>query len=231
MIRTVNQLWNKIGNKGFWGGIFDSRFYVANLIRKEKFDALLDLGSGSGIILHLVNAKLKVGIDFNFEPIRDAKKLDPSLEIICGDIRNLPFRDNYFNTILSLYSVSGFRTVNERRQVFEEMNRVSSNIKSTIIITTNNILSKYLKKVPRHKRDTHVRIDELVEYFDNEYEIKIEGYNAFPKWKLYILKIILLKSPNWFLDIFNLEERIINLLKSEKVISNSRSFILTCTKN
>lgn len=231
MIRSVLQLWNKMGNKGFWGGIFDSRFYVASQIKKKNFDSLLDLGSGSGIILHLVDAKFKVGIDIKFDSIRDAKKFDPSLEIVCGDIRNLPFNGNCFNTVLSLYSISGFKTDTERKQVYDEIVRVSSNNKPTIIITANNIQSKYLEKVPLHKREYHVRINEVIKYFDAKYSTKLEWYNPFSKWKLYIFKIIILKFPNTFLDFFNLEERIFNLLKSNKEIKNSRSFILTCTKN
>ena len=231
MIRTILQLWENIGNKGFWGGIFDSRFYVAKIVHKKNFDTTLDLGSGNGIILHLINAKFKVGIDIDFKTIIDAKKFDQTLEIICGDIRKLPFKNNYFNSILSSYSISGFRDVNDRKLVYDEIIRVSSKNNSTIIITVNNILSKYLKKVPLHKRKVHVRLQELVEYFESKYMIKIECYNPFPRWKLYILKIIILKSPKKFLDVFNLEEKIFNLMKSEKELHDSRSFILTCTKN
>lgn len=228
LIRKIFSLWNQIGNRGFWGGIFDSRFYVINSIYNKNFDTLLDLGSGRGIILHLIQAKLKVGIEIDFDAIQDAKKIDSSLEIICGDSLNLPFKENCFSTILSLYSVSGFRRQDERKRVFEEIYRVSSKSKSRLIFTENNILSKYLKKVPLEKKRVHLKIDELINFFKDKYKIKIKWYNSLPKWRLYLLKMILLKSPDLFLIKFNLEERIFESLKSEKEKKDSRAFILTC---
>ena len=228
LIKKIISLWNQIGNRGFWGGIFDSRFYVINSIYNKNFNTLLDLGSGRGIILHLIKAKVKVGIEIDFEAILDAKKLDSSLEIICGDSLNLPFKENCFNTILSMYSVSGFRLSDDRKRVFEEVYRVSSKRKSELIFTENNILSKYLKKVPLEKRRVHLKIDELIDFFKDKYKIRVKWYNAFPKWRLYLLKIILLKSPNLFLKKFDLEERIFHSLISEKEKKDSRAFIFTC---
>ena len=102
---------------------------------------------------------------------------------------------------------------------------------SSIIITVNNVLSKYLEKIPPHKRKVHVLLQELIEYFESKYVVKIECYNPFPRWKLYILKMLILKSPKKFLDVLNFEEKIFNLMKSEKELHDSRSFIMTCTKN
>lgn len=229
MIRKILEMWNDIGNKHFWGGIFDPRFYVANQIHNIQNETLLDIGSGTGLILHLAKADFKIGIELNMESIRLAKKFFPDLEIICGDIRKLPIKNNSFNTILSLHSISGFREQNDRDLVYNEIKRVCERKKSKIIFTLNNIKSIYMKKVPPEKRKGHIEIDELLKNFKGMFNLNLEGYNDHSKIPLFVIKIIVLKFPMRIVESLKFENIIYKYLKKQNETKKSRSFILTCS--
>lgn len=59
----------------------------------------LDAGCGTGLILrHLPSGA--IGVDINPRNIKKAKTHAPSAEVIEADIEKLPFKDNYFSTII-----------------------------------------------------------------------------------------------------------------------------------
>ncbi len=96
MFKKVMKAWKKIGMDYFWGDLFDVRFFVINLIRKDNVGITLDLGCGVGMISHFANSKLKVGLELQEKSIKNAKILNPEMELIIGDIRYLPFKKMYF---------------------------------------------------------------------------------------------------------------------------------------
>ena len=78
MFRKVIDFFNIVGMKHFWGDYFDSRFLIANIISKEKNSYILDIGCGAGVLLHLSNSKNKIGIEIEFNVLKQAQKLDNS---------------------------------------------------------------------------------------------------------------------------------------------------------
>ena len=96
-----------------------------NIIIKEP---LLDVGCGIGISTNYFNVK-SIGIDNNKEMLKQGSK-----NLIYAEAENLPFKDNSFNTVIS---VTAFHNFKNMEKALKEIKRVSKN---------NNIAISFLKK-------------------------------------------------------------------------------------
>lgn len=215
--------------KFFWGDLFDCRFYVADLLHNKKLDIILDIGCGVGVLSYISNAKLKVGLELQIESIKKAKKLNPDMQIIRGDIRFLPFRENFFHTILSIHSLSSLAKNDERIKALSEIKRVLSSKQGEIIITAANLRSNhYEKKFSLEERFGYVYYKELIDNLQKDFEIRIEGYNPYSRYVLAVLRRIVMKIPESVI----IDKLVFRILKSKKFLKNGRSFVMICkTKN
>lgn len=228
MIQKILDDWKKVGMDLFWGDLFDCRFLIADLLKKSKKDIILDLSCGPGIILHESNASLKIGLDLDIKKIHRAKKLNGNLQLICGDIRHLPFRDNFFKNILSIHSLSSLNN-SERRLACNEIKRVISKKNSNIIFSAANIRSKHYPRIYKENVESFIHYNELIELFNEEYRIEIFAYNSFPKVVLFILRKIFLNLPkNSYLQ-SQLEKCIFKILKTNN-LKEGRAFVMICQK-
>ena len=74
-------------------------------LEKEPFDAVLDVGCGTGAVLALLHDKYPdrryVGLDLTPEMIEVARtKVAPGMEFVVGDAENLPFDEASFDAVL-----------------------------------------------------------------------------------------------------------------------------------
>lgn len=74
-------------------------------LEKEPFDAVLDVGCGTGAVLALLHEKYPdrryVGLDLTPEMIEAARtKVAPGMEFVVGDAENLPFDEASFDAVL-----------------------------------------------------------------------------------------------------------------------------------
>ena len=100
----------------------------------KKGDIVLDLGSGAGFDAFLAAKKVGssgkvIGIDFTEDMIKKSKELADkycykNVEFRLGDIENLPFRDEYFNVIISNCVIN---LAPDKFKVFKEAYRVLKN--------------------------------------------------------------------------------------------------------
>ena len=80
---------------------------IQKLHKKGNYDLnLLDVGCGDGVIIYLIQKKLKniriklFGIDLSEEALEIAKLKNPKCVFKVADVYNIPFEDNYFNIII-----------------------------------------------------------------------------------------------------------------------------------
>ena len=78
-------------------------------LEKEPFDAVLDVGCGTGAVLALLHEKYPdrryVGLDLTPEMIEVARtKVAPGMEFVVGDAENLPFDEASFDAVLCSHS-------------------------------------------------------------------------------------------------------------------------------
>ena len=74
-------------------------------LEKEPFDAVLDVGCGTGAVLALLHEKYPdrryVGLDLTPEMIEVARtKVAPGMEFVVGDAENMPFDEASFDAVL-----------------------------------------------------------------------------------------------------------------------------------
>ncbi|WDE95953.1 class I SAM-dependent methyltransferase [Lentisphaera profundi] len=86
---------------------------------------LLDVGCGTGQFLKLLNDANAVGLDFS-EQALDLASAKVANSLVKGDIRDLPFGDETFDTIVSCDVLDCFDDEEERRQALGELYRVMS---------------------------------------------------------------------------------------------------------
>jgi len=230
MNRKILKIFKKVGMRHFWGNYFDSRFYVGYLVSQSEPNMLLDIGCGAGILLSVSKAKLKIGLDFSFDSLRDAKVLNSNLELICGDAAHLPFRDNLFSDILAIHILVELKKNNaDWKKALNELKRVASN-KSKIILAGNNRTSRHFKNYPSDGNRKYLTYKEQEILFEEEFDVKVEGYDPHSKIIMYPLKKILFKIPEKIIDLLKIEDLLFRSLKSKRYLKNGRSYVIICKK-
>lgn len=223
-------MWKKAGIKYFWGDPFDSRFYITHLVSKEKVDVLLDIGCGAGVLLHFANASFKIGIDYSFESLKAGKKIDPQLELISGDVRYLPFKDEFASNILAIHIISAFMEKDDRKKTCNEIKRIASK-NSKILIAGSNRRSKHFEKTHSiENRFSYPHYEEIVDSFKNDFQVNIEGFGPFSKFVMFPFKIIY-KIPEKIAENFMIERFLFRLLRSKKYLKEGRSYVMVCKRN
>ena len=230
MHRQILQTWKKIGMmEYFWGDYFDVRFYVASLLAKNHKEILLDVGCGSGILLHNAPASFKIGVDYSLKFLKKARELDQNLQLICCDVKHLPLRNDFFSNVIGTHIVSSFNTQEERIQVCNEIQRVTSN-DCEIILTGATRLSKHFEDIySSEKRKNYLRHLDLQEYFKG-FEISAFGYGDYSRKTFFLVKKLFYALPEKFVEVLGIENMIFKKLISEKSIESGRSYILICKR-
>ena len=103
---------------------------------------ILDLGTGDGFFSSITFAnKLDVGIDPSFSELRSAKNLQGTKSNVCGMGNSLPFRNDYFGTIISN---SVLEHIEDLPPVLKEINRVLPRHGMLIITVPNSNFTENL---------------------------------------------------------------------------------------
>jgi ubiquinone/menaquinone biosynthesis C-methylase UbiE len=198
--------WNKIFKEK--GKVFlkpqEDMFGVVREFKKQKVKKVLDLGSGTGRhLVYLAKSGFQVyGIDIAEEGIRQAKQwlkgegLKANREI--GSIyKKLPYKDNFFDAVISTYTIHHQKIENIRKTI-QEIERI---LKPGGFIFINVRKRKFRKNYPdctviekygKQKNDykviapnTYVPISGgekgLIHYLFNKKSIKKEFNNFKPR--------------------------------------------------
>jgi len=148
--------WNKIFKKS--GKVFTKvqkdMPKIIKLFKKHNVKRVLDLGCGSGRhTVYLVKRGFNVyGLDIAKEGIKIAKdwfkKENLKAHFKIGDIyKKLPYKDNFFDAIISIQTLHHGR-IGEIRKLIKEMERILKP-KGLIFVTVSRKGSK--KKIPKEK--------------------------------------------------------------------------------
>ncbi len=196
LYKKIHSDWKKLDYQYFWGDPMDSRFFVLNKIPKNHHNKILDIGCSVGVVLRNTVGKNKIGIDIDFNSLKIGKQNFPEIEFISASANFLPFIENSFDFILSIYTLDEYEI--DQNVAIGEIERTLSD-KGEIFLTGNWYKLK-------HKRGTSTpeKIHGLwVTKLSKNFSFTIRGYTR-PKMvgiKAKIEKLILMKSPNF---IFNL---------------------------
>ena len=128
-ILTHNSFLSKLYNKIFWSGTNDLEIAdkLLSIIPDNFSGKILDIPVGTAVFTRNKWNNLKNSIitcvDISLDMLNQAKeKLNqPNINLIKGDVGNLPFKDNYFDIILSMNGIHAFP---DKEKAFKEINRV-----------------------------------------------------------------------------------------------------------
>lgn len=230
MHKKIYKLWKKSSSDRFWGNFFDSRFYISYLISKTSADMILDVGCGTGILLHQAHSPLKIGLDLDIKGLKIAKKLDPKMELIAGDAANLPFRGNLFPLILAVQLLVQLKKGGADWVAgLNELKRISNN-KCKLIIAGNNRTSRHFDNLPKEENVSYLNYNEQLELLKDEFEVKLEGYDPHSKLIMFPLKKILFKIPDGIEEALGIHKILFAFLKSKRYLKNGRSYLMICKK-
>ena len=112
---------------------------IKNYFSPKEHNKLLDVGCGSGISTRFFSCK-RTGIDPSEELIKIAREKDPFGKYFVGFAENLPFKDNFFDYVISLTAIQNFKDITKG---LSEIYRVGKKY---------SVLS-FLKKINSQKRN------------------------------------------------------------------------------
>ena len=229
--RKIFDLFKIVGLDSFWGDYFDSRFYIASLLSQKKISSILDIGCGTGVLLHTSNADIKVGLELSFDSLKEAKKINSEINFIQGDARYLPFKENTFEIILTMHLFPVMKNLKlDWKQAVNEIVRIQISNKSTIIITGANRMSKYFEKTHKlNYRKSYLTYNEIADLFKKYFKVNVEGYGPHSKYIMFLLKKIIYKFSDNFSEKLGLDNFLFRFLKNEKYLKDGRSYIIICS--
>ena len=106
-----NGTYDKIRYSGTGGKLYlkIQKDIIYRLLNINQFDQILELGVGTGIYsrdIIKLNTNL-ISLDFSFEMLRHIKRnQDVIPNLICADIEKLPFKENIFEKILCIRTIT-----------------------------------------------------------------------------------------------------------------------------
>jgi len=230
MHKKILENFRIVGLNHFYGDFFDSRVYISHILSKLKTKNILDIGCGVGVLLNCMPSCFKVGMDIDFNSLKQAKKLNRDMELIQGDAQFLPFKENVFFVITAMHL---FPVINnfggDWEKAIIEVNRVSID-ESTLLITGANRTSRHFKKThPLDHRKKYLNYKQQIEILKKYFNANVEGYGPHDNWIMFPLKIIY-KTPNKLLDVLGVEKFIFKFMKSKRYLKNGRSYVIICEK-
>ena len=88
----------------------------------ETNSYILDIGTGNGIYMTYRDDLIMKGIDISIELVKICNS--KNLDVIHGNMTNLPFEDNTFDGLLSIASFHHLDNEEDRKKTLDEMFRV-----------------------------------------------------------------------------------------------------------
>ena len=119
--------------QGYGGYKYDGRWEPVaqdfiNYYKLSNDAKILDIGCAKGFLLDEFGKKLNksslCGIDISHYAITNHNK-NIKKYLCIGNASKLPYENNYFDLVVSINSLHNILTINELKQAFKEINRVS----------------------------------------------------------------------------------------------------------
>lgn len=117
---TVQESYDKIAKYFSVTRVFTWNWTNNFINNLNKNSIILDIGCGSGRNMNF-NNHITYGIDLSLEQL---KQCSNSKLIVQGNMINIPFKDKYFDSIISIASFHHLSTISDRHRCLREMKRI-----------------------------------------------------------------------------------------------------------
>ncbi|MAG07615.1 hypothetical protein CMI46_02265 [Candidatus Pacearchaeota archaeon] len=146
---TIAPLWNKYKKNKFEDNSAIKEFNLIEGFIKDSDKLVLDLGCGSGRNFFKFKGVI-YGVDFSKVQLKFAKetadKLGTKVELTKANCWELPFKDNFFDKGLFLYTLHCIEGEDNRRKSIEELYRVLKKGGQAIITVWNHNSKRWRNK-------------------------------------------------------------------------------------
>ncbi|MEA3329314.1 MAG: class I SAM-dependent methyltransferase [Nanoarchaeota archaeon] len=153
---------------------------------------VLDLGCGSGRNFIKTRAKI-YGVDFSSQMLKYAKekaeKLKLNFELIHAPSHNLPFKDNFFDSVICIALLHCIKSSRKRKNTLKEIHRVLKSNELCLIIVWNKTSRRLKNKSKYHKISWTIdsgkvyRDNYLYDNVELENELKDVGFKIIEKFE------------------------------------------------
>ncbi len=165
--------------------------WIKSAIPHIKGERVLEASFGTGYLLaQYAQGYETYGIDFNTKMIEIAKanlaNKNIKANLQWANVENLPFPDNYFDTVLNTMAFSGYPN---GKKAMSEFHRVLKEGGNLVLIDFNypsnrNILGYWLTKLMESAGDTIKDISNILQEFDFDFtEEEIGGFGSIHLYK------------------------------------------------
>jgi len=160
--------------------------WIKTVIPYIEGDRVLEASFGTGyLLMQYANDHQTYGIDFNHNMVEIARKnlsrMGVNATILLANVEELPFPDNYFDTIVNTMAFTGYP---DGKQAMLEFYRVLKEGGRLLIVdfnypTNRNHLGYWLTKLMESAGDTIRDISKILQDFSFEYtEEEIGGFGS-----------------------------------------------------
>jgi ubiquinone/menaquinone biosynthesis C-methylase UbiE len=161
-------------------------------LKVDKGNLIFDAGSGTGnLCIRLKECGSRpIGFDFSERAISIHKKKDQDAEVVFGDLTlNLPFRDNYFDKVVSnnvLYTIN--KTL--RLVVMKEFYRILKPNGTVVIANVHTGFNPLVIFMDHLRQSKHIK---------GIWKTAIDfGRKSYAVWKMFYYSLLLIrKDRNW----------------------------------
>ena len=177
--------------KSLTGYLGATDFILEELNKEGK---ILEAGCGKGqIVAALKTRGYKVtGLDFAESTINDIKRFQPDLDVVEGNLKNIPFEDKHFSAYLSFGVIEHFINQSEVKEILDEAIRVT---KDRVFISVPYLSKGVRKSFENKKVEEYNGEGNFYQYYFGEKEIEkyLESFGLKPYKKVFYATHIGLK--------------------------------------
>jgi len=135
---------------------------LLDLLRPADGERILDAGCGTGVfsLEILSSGPYLIGLDISLPMLRRAgeKAKGYPFEMVLGDISNLPFRENFFDKVVS---VTTFEFIEDAKGALGELFRVTKK-QGGIVVATLNSLSPWASRRRAEAKKGHSLFEKAI---------------------------------------------------------------------
>lgn len=154
----------KKSGKGYLGG---TKYLLKPL---QKNDRILEAGCGRGQNVAALDYRGFdiVGLDFSKHVIEEIKDFRPDLDVVVGDLRELPFEKNEFSVYLSFGVIEHFDNPRDVEIILNEAKRVTSRLVYVSVPYYSPVLKKKVETLSTADSDS----SKFYQYYFDKNEIE-----------------------------------------------------------
>jgi len=230
-----------IDHTKYWGDDFDVRFYLISILKELKKKKIIDIGGGIGIICsELDESNDRINLDLSFDDLKKCKKINSNIQLICGDNRNLPFKDNSFDHAICSHVLAEAKSNDLKNNSFMNGGLVEKypsieKIFSEILRTVKKSGSLYLTTPNNaYYNSKKMEYDELKNHLEQFFEkFDLYFFNTFPHTSKKYRKFNLPNIMPKILSKIKNHQKIINsmILKDQGIKKTSVTFFVKAVIN